>query len=448
MILLWSSLVVIFPLWQIIQSSYVFYTNSLDEASYLQYDYALFVNLVAGGARGIQWIIPRLHSIGIAGGYINLLFDLICFPLTCYLACKRIGYWRGICSIGLISLFTTANPLIEDLSSFIQSNDLIKWVAMPFSSDQILLRTPEPQFTFLLASIHPYLALPFAYPFVGLPALCACIAYPLRKRTSAILIGIIFTLACATCARYFLLSPQVSNYGAFSHAPLFSVSAMFALIFFSYIRKQIGTDEKFMLQALIIGLVVSQNQQLLSGFLLQPSNLEQYFGVPLCSYLFVRLLEVHLPKRQDLIWNLSICSMVISLVSINIFNYKLLSSATLDKALISSAISSPRETVDYNVRVATTLNLIAPKQAPTLLSITAAYGALADRYVGEYRFAKAKLMQIQDVQLTATLTLLDSVYRFENRDALLNNIKRREDFGAARDVTATAAMVAEVSNTQ
>ena len=441
-VLVWTLLIAAFPLWQLIESGHVFYTNALDEGSYLQYDYAKLVSEVAGGARGIQWLVPKLHELGLSGGAINLLFDLVCFPLTCFFLCKRLGYWRGLCSICLATIFTTTNPLIAWLSEGVATTDLLAWITLPFSPDHALLRSPEPQFTYTLAAICPYwgvpLALALAYPFVGLPGVCAAVAYPLRKLRFSLVLGCLATLLIAWIGTALFLNPVLSGYGASTHVPLFSFSALLAILFYIPLRSALSPNERSLLTSLIVGLLTAQNQQIVTGFLIQPANFEQYFGVPLCAYLCVRLIEISLPNHQRA--TLCACLMMFTLYLFGIHkrNVDLLAATTRNHVRVEQAAQHPRELVEFNLYRATTLNLVAARQPPTLLSITAGYSLLADRFVQQYRAIKTSLLDIYDADLNMTLTTLDAVYRFDNRNAPLNTIGRRGDFGAGRDTSAVA----------
>ena len=435
-IIVWSALIAAFPIWQFIQCGHIFYTNALDEGSYLQYDYAKLVSEVARGTRGIQWLVPRLHEVGLSGGLINLLFDLICFPLTCCLLCRRLGYMRALNTISLVTLFTTINPLVDLLYRQVSASSLLPWVTLPFSPDHPLLRSPEPQFTYALAAIWPYLALPIAYPFVGLPAICGCVAYPLRRKRFALMLGVLATFLIAVIGSTFLLNPILSGYAAFSRAPLLSLSALVAFLLFLTIRARISRDEHSLLISLIVGLLTAQNQQIVTGFLIQPSNIEQYFGVPLCAYISARLLELRFANFKALLGGACITMFSLYLAGLQLRNLDLLASTTLNPLIVEQAVQDPRELIEYDIRRATTLNLVAPKQQPTLLSITAGYSLLADRFVQQYRSAKGKLMEITDERLAATIRTLDAIYLFDNRNAPLNTIGRRHDFGAAREIGA------------
>lgn len=326
------------------------------------------------------------------------------------------------------------------------SSDLLVWISMPFSSDHPLLRTPEPQFTYALAAISPYLALPFAYPFVGLAGLCACTAFPLRTKRFAIVLGVLATLLVATIAAKLLLNPILAGYAAFSHAPLFSCSAALAFLLLWPNREKFGHDEFFILKGLVVGLVVAQNQQIISGFLIQPSNIEQYFGVPLCAYLCARVLELYLPNFKTAVLLAASTIFALQLLEIMQRNHNLLLTATLSPTIIEQATQDPRALIEFDIHTATRLNLVAAKQAPTLLSITAGYSLLADRYIQQYRYAKSKLMPIENPILQSTLRTLDAVYSFDNRNAPLNTIGRRSDFGAARDTSALEENSANVQS--
>jgi hypothetical protein len=70
---------------------YLFYSNAFDEATYLSYDGAMSSRSLTHMA---EYLVVTLHRMGVSGGYLNLVFDLVCPAVTVVLLLTRRGRAR------------------------------------------------------------------------------------------------------------------------------------------------------------------------------------------------------------------------------------------------------------------------------------------------------------------------------------------------------------------
>ena len=121
-----------YPAYQLSQTDgLLFYTNAHDETSYLQYD---FSKASQGPTRGSQYLVTALHKIGLSGGWINLLFDLLAIPVFLFFTAKSLcllGFNEkkaNLCAFSMVFLpllFGGLNPWIYQLFSRNCQNGMI-----------------------------------------------------------------------------------------------------------------------------------------------------------------------------------------------------------------------------------------------------------------------------------------------------------------------------------
>jgi hypothetical protein len=184
-------------------NGYLFYVNAFDEPTYLSYDGAMMTRSPTHAA---EYLIVGLHNLGVSGGYINLLFDLI-FPVLIVTFLRRIALLVGFSAlesivypfliVALPVLFGYSNPYYATLFNRNYASWTLSWITLPQAYYPPFFRTPEPQSSLLLLAIATYAALKrqsylialgaaaIVYPLVGVPyafvTLCLLIADKSRR---------------------------------------------------------------------------------------------------------------------------------------------------------------------------------------------------------------------------------------------------------------------------
>lgn len=176
------------PEWlSFIQSDVFVYVNGWDEENYLTWQGLEGVRKIPGYYMlNINWLF---QLIGLSGAIQNLLFDTILPPLTVYFA------YRSLALLNIPSVRALSYAVIIFFSStlFNYTNPLVKWVIGPYKAQTLLgagwelypsvLRTPNPQISYLIISLALYVYLckrkfwilllpfPLLYYHVAVPAL-------------------------------------------------------------------------------------------------------------------------------------------------------------------------------------------------------------------------------------------------------------------------------------
>ncbi|MFN3428710.1 MAG: hypothetical protein ACK46X_02025, partial [Candidatus Sericytochromatia bacterium] len=90
------ALTLAYPLYQAgVTGGYLYYENGADENTYLQYH---FSRLIQSPTRSGQYLVTAAQSLGISGGYLNMLLDAAIvagFALVCRATLRRVGWTRG-----------------------------------------------------------------------------------------------------------------------------------------------------------------------------------------------------------------------------------------------------------------------------------------------------------------------------------------------------------------
>ena len=445
-----------FPIFQMVTSSgYVFYCNGVDEGSYLQYDFAKLSTKFWGLSRVSQRIVVALHELGFSGGMINFLFDLIIpgvvFFLTYFVFIKfafekRHAYVASILVVVLPVFFTAFNPFLSYLAEANRHTSLNFWVTTPDTDMLPLFRTPEPQFSFLLIALTMtvsllsgrlwlnYLVTPFLYPFIAVPFAFILLSIHLRVLFAKFGLKVFFSpvisyLLISTGLFFynnFILNDDQRSYLVATHLPLVSVTGVIALIIYSALSSAFHCKNYI---SLVFALApnVAANTQIISGWLVQANNYEQYAGAICISC----ILAMHAPKFSDFFnRNLARVALgIVLLLGVKDFatNRAITGEIQLTESVLQQLRQAPQELALNDVKTSTWLNLVYPRQAPLLFSITNTYGALVNQYLPNYLCAK-KIINSKDewkLPFKITLEFMDEAYAWGHTTYVLNTNSRK-----------------------
>ncbi|KJS66631.1 MAG: hypothetical protein JL50_11360 [Peptococcaceae bacterium BICA1-7] len=305
------------PIYNYFNTEYFAFVNAWDEETYLSYQGAIGVMDKPGYY--LLHVVYFLHKTGISGGIQNFLFDLIVPPLVFYMLIKsfiKIGvnknssYFYSIIILFGSLLLNTANPLISEV---VQKK--IPYLISGLESYPSILRTPNPELSYLIIAIFIWLAinrknifflflpLPFLYFAVAVPYFFVLIslylylrfnkknvyAYILTNAISAIVLGIILCIML----HYIASSDQFfssSRFAVKDRSFLISISFIVSLSLYvstfclaKYIKYTIRSEHHYVFITAISTLLFISNQQALTGFKLDPKNFEAYGGAVVAS---------------------------------------------------------------------------------------------------------------------------------------------------------------------
>jgi hypothetical protein len=449
------ALTLAFPLYQAwVTGGYLYYENGPDENSYLQYH---FSRLIQGPTRSGQYLVTLGHTLGLSGGYLNMLFDAVIvggFALVCRATLRRLGWTPGQADVGALSLVVlpqaamVVNPVVSRVSGWILNAKAYDWLNPPFIHHSPLLRSPEPQVSLMLVAVAAwaavrwrsiwvvYAVLPFLYPFVAIPVAFVAIAYHLRTlwrptwrwatagplALSALAVGI----ACLTYYT-FLLSPAVRMLLVASHLPLLSITSVIALALYAILRRHIAESQRFLALAVAIAPMVASNQQVLSGNIPQPSNFEHSFGcvaVAVVAVLGFRTLRwwrlAALAAGSYLFFSTTWLDFRMNQYSMGIL--------PLTPELLTALKEDSAHTVVNNVHSASVLNMVHPRQESTALALERTWNALPPSYAAAYRCIKGQILQEHPKEFAHALGILDGAYEYSGQPFFMLSIGRRTEF--------------------
>lgn len=469
-LMLWLSLFVAalaYPLHQWLQAGHhVYYVNGFDEFAYLQADFSRAAQSLL---RPGQYLVSLGHAAGLSGGKLNALADagaLALFPLVCRAIFGRLGWPAGRAWSAAIALtaFPVAlgaiNPAIKALLDWNEVSGAIAWLSVPEMPTPAILRTPEPQFSLLLLAVGVWLALRrrspgwvypaliFMYPFVAFPAAFALMAChlqarwpePWRARTAGPLAAA-FGLIAVPAAVYFRWGVDAGARTLLvpSHLPLVSFTGLAATGLWLLTRQRMAAPMRFPALAIALAPWAACNQQLISGYVGQPSNFEQYAGT--FAFTLVALLTTErLPRWRAALVAVGMLFFLRSSYVTFRTNQATNDRLPLTPELATALRTEPQNVVVNDIALASVLSMVQPNGGSTALGMENIYGKLADRHVAAYRCIKHQALaeHPDDRGLRHAFAGLDVGYAYSGTDAVKVHIKRRTTFQPLRDVTATA----------
>lgn len=313
------------------------YVNAWDEETYLSWQGILGAKDTPGYL--VLYLPWLLHRLGMPGSLQNLLFDTLLTPLTVWLIYRAIRtYGRdraqafGLAVVVLFGavLFNYANPLVAWLYGSARDLTLLLpgWERYPSA-----LRTPNPQFSYLLIALAFYLfrrygkwwvlliPLPVGYYFAMVPyTLCLMtagiwhLARRRGKQVSALLpaLGAYLALGSGLLvqAKFSRLLDADSPLRLDSYAfleqrmptlPLAGVAALLLLCWLFFRRKVEASARHSLHAEVLFGLAVIMlltcNIQLVTGFMLSHKNYVDY-GVSALAGVFLAVALDYCVRHQ------------------------------------------------------------------------------------------------------------------------------------------------------
>lgn len=436
------------------------YSNALDEGSYLQFDQSAFVSLHM--IRPVQYLVTFLHEMGWPGGMVNAIFDavipLLLWTCLCYCLHKAGINFRRAATLSLASclanlIFLRPNPFFEGAYYAITSSDLITWITTPAAAFAPIVRTPEPQSSYLILAFAAVISLkvrsflplfatfPVLYSFFALPvAFCVSALYISMCAFRRIHIGLI-SIFCAVA-----ISIGLSVYYAFflgsygrhlaleTRLPLFSVMGTTCAFLYCGARRNLNEPGRKIALVSTFATWFAANHQIISGFTAQPSNAESYFGAVVAGGLLVAAISHSVFLLRCFTAGLSLLYLLVC-VSWTRDSLRYYSSDGPSPELVSSLRTAPESIAVNDVLWATRLNLALPKQKSTLLSVSRVYVGVDDDALDRYVCAKQSIRESGfQKEFEQTFRFLDSAYRDDFEDPLLN-LRRISGPRASFDVT-------------
>lgn len=463
----------IFPIHQWFSTDgYLFYTNAYDESTYLNYEISLKLNRLH---RFSQHLVTGMHLLGFSGGEINFLLDIIC-PLLLAMFVQKIflslGYKKAdsflaaLLFFSIPVLFGRSNSYFSQILNYLLESGAIKWIIMPEAYFPPFYRSPEPQISWVLiivasyisirkkTFISYYLIIPFLYVFVRIPYMFIVLTMHLvylnnekrflKIRFANVAIGLFsFSVTSIVIKIYYVLFVQGSITAEFlpeTRLPIFPFTGFVCLFLFLLFRNKIEKRFRLFLILVSVSPFVAANTQVVTGFIAQPNNFEQFFGTACISLVAIFILAgFKFPQWFKLgiallgVFLMIIYSSVIFSVNSNPFILKPLP-ATLVQALDKE---SNKVIVDQG-GLGSLLNMVLPRQGITGLSIDQTFPMLAEDYYQQYLCVKNKISQNFKLypKYKKIIERIDAGYRNLNSNFIFTHINRQNIFKTFYDPNA------------
>ncbi len=446
----------VYPIYQAISTGgYLFYRTASDEASYLQYDFSKATQSLT---RVSQFLVTALHEVGLSGGLINFVFDLVAFPvfLIAVRACfKCVGQSDRDASVSAVILALLplilggVNPLIHRLFLWNLESGWIYWLSVPESRFLPLARSPEPQFSLAILScvvwwsirkksfLYLYLCLPFLYVFVAVPAVFVVMSLHLRQRMSAYRRSVVVAplasigvLGVALWIHFNSLTPlEAKQFFVQSRLPILSFTFLLAATFAAVGQRNCPPQFRYLMWILALAPLVSVNHQVFTGVVAVPTAYEQHSGV-LCASLVVVFVARSIRMRRAILYSVVCVGICFSGV---VFHRNLTCNAKLvldDELLQELRVNADRVAIN-SIDLAQVANMVLPKQRPTLLAYARSFASLSnEQTVREYRCARQQLLGDPETEpvFRDAFKTLDAAYRYQSADFKLIHIGRKSEF--------------------
>jgi hypothetical protein len=443
---------------------YLFYSNAYDEPTYLAYDGAM---MTASPTHLAEYLIVGLHRLGISGGYINLLFDIVC-PAVAVVFLRRLALTLGFSMleatvypfavVAIPVLFGSTNPYFAYLFNANYNSRAFSWITLPQAYYPPLLRTPEPQLSLCVIAIAtwmgvrrrsyaaPFAVSPFVYAFVGIPYAFIVLALFIDRHAAAFVRQPGVRALAAIAASYTAIAvalrvahavlisgTSTADFVVATHLPLLSGTGAAALIVYAIARPRLQPAHRAPVLLLCVAPFAAVNTQLLSGFLEQPNNFEQNFGVVALAIVAVLALQTVRYRRLVLLTSAAVsCVLLIQYSSfIFVVNASVWQRERLSDSLLDALRRQPTSVIIGDPDLA---DLFALAAADLHYSALARSQALHDREGGtsttqrfdNYQCVKRFLTAGESPPVVdpAVFVELDRVFRFLNQDFPLMHLNR------------------------
>ena len=462
----------LFPLCQLyLTKGYLYYQNAYDEHSYLSYEAASFE---MGFFRISRYLVKWLHELGLSAGYINFIFDLVCPGVIAYLIFKIVvllGFDKNKSLLAAVLIMMIpiliggSNPFYSKIFYSTLSSGWVYWLVMPEAYFPPFYRTPEPQFSYLLmvlaiyysikrkTFIPLYLAVPFLYGFLRVPYLFivfSCHLFEINKKYNFLrmkyanwLIGFIsYALVSMMVGLYyeFALKDFVkADFFPTTRLPFFSATFGICLLIWKLMPRYSKLKKSGFNAFIVAAPLVAVNTQIISGFISDPMNFEQSFGVICFSYLAIVFILSLSEQKKWALPAFGVFAVCLSVVfSIKIFQIN--SNPVLLKKPPQKLIDALREN-SYNVvfrsnDLAATMSMVLPRQSYSSLAISQSFVFSAPNYFNKYLCLKEKIKRYPEKyeEHKSALTALDKGYKYLHSDFIFIHYNRRDKFHVFYDV--------------
>lgn len=447
---------------------YLFYANAFDEPTYLSYDGAM---MTASPTHLAEYLIVSLHRLGISGGLINLLFDIVC-PVVAVVFLRRLAVALGFSMleatvypfavIAIPVLFGYTNPYYATVFNANYHSQGLSWITLPQAYYPPFLRTPEPQLSLCVLAIAtwvgvrrrsyvvPFAVSPFVYAFVGIPYAFVVLALFIERRATAVvrqpavralaaIVASYIAIAVALRTAYWLLiaGTSTADFLPATRLPLLSGTGAAALIVYAIARPRLYPPHRVPALFLSVAPLAVTNTQLLVGFFEHPNNFEQNFGV--VALAIVSVLALRTMGRGRLLlsaWAAASCALLAAYASyVFVVNASVWQRAPLSDSLLASLRHQPESLVIGNPDLADLFSLVAPGVHYSALARSQALHELAGGTSTAQRFENylcvKRLLsagQPPPVVNPEVFVEMDRVFRFLNQDFPLTHLNRQHLF--------------------
>ncbi len=461
----------LFPLYQILLTKgYLFYQNAFDEYSYLSYEAASFEMKFL---RFSRYLVKWFHELGLSPGYINFIFDLVCPVAIGYFIVKifvLLGFNknRSLLAAILIMMIPVlvggSNPVYSKIFYSTLSSGWVYWLVMPEAYYPPFYRTPEPQLSYLLMVLAIYLSIkrktfiplyfivPFLYGFLRVPYLFIVLSCHLAeinrkynfvpKKYANWLIGFVsYALVSMMIGLYYefaLKEVLKADFFPTTRLPIISGTFAICLLIWKFLPRYSNWERSGFYAFVVVAPLVAVNTQIISGFISQPINFEQSFGV-ICISLLATVSILSLREQKWVVPALSVFGVLLSVVfSIKIFHIN--SNPVLMEKPPQKLIRALREdafkVVFEDSNLGSTMSMILPKQSYTALAASQSYGFSASKYFDKYLCFKEKIKQSPEKfeKYKSALVVLDNGYTHLHSDFVFIHLNRRDNFHVFFDV--------------
>jgi hypothetical protein len=457
-----------FPLYQALTcEGRLYYVNAYDEAYYLQYDFSQENERLS---RPGQYLVTLAHEAGLSGGWINLVFDT--FFVTAFLFLvralfKSAGYDDRRSNMASILmtlgplLFLGSNPVVRILFDKSLAHGFVSWLAVPEAPYLPIVRSPEPQFSILLAGlgsffalkrrrlIYAFLCVPFLYSFIALPLAFVLLALYLRdrsgwleKRPVLCLAASFLAVALAQAIYFGFLVPDWIRQVLLvpSRAPCLSFTFVGAFAGYLVFRREIPARSRFLLLAVVFAPLAAENGQLVTGRYVDANNVEQNFGVYAVA-LVLTWAVLQSTRLERSAWALVGVSVLLLLHSSEIYfeiNYSTQRRLPLDGDLLAQLRADSPHVAINDVALASLASMVFPRQPMTLLSFAQTSPPVAKEDLERYLCAKWQILgdATRRPHFETALRQIDKGYRHESSDFVLISGGRRTTYPVEHDMGA------------
>lgn len=450
---------------------YLFYANAFDEPTYLSYDGA---RITASPTRLAEYLVVSLHRVGLSGGFINLLFDVVC-PVIAVVFLRRLAlavrfsvleatvYPFAVIAIPI--LFGYTNPYYARLYDANYYSQGLSWITLPQAYYPPFLRTPEPQLSLCVLAmatsvgirrrsyVMPFAVSPFVYPFVGIPYTFIVLALFIYDRANAVvqqpaarsLLAIVAsytaTAAVLRIAHSLLIAgTPAADFLPATRLPLLSGTGTAALIVYAIARSRLHPPHRVPALFLSVAPLAVVNTQLLAGFLEQPNNFEQNFGV--VALAIVGVLALRTIERGRVVVVLGSGAVSCALLAVYashvfVVNASVWQRERLSDALLDALRHQPESLVIGDPDLADLFSLVSPgvhfsalARSQILPQAGGSGGTSTAQRFDNYLCVKRLLSgrQSPPVVNPDAFVQMDRQFRFLNQDFPLIHLNRRHQF--------------------